>query len=176
MNNIAQPQQTQRSGSTTDMASTLLTNFAASTGRCMDWNAEVAWLMTTRMRRDAETVQAAMGCDNGLKLTEIRQAWMSQAVEDYVHETQHLMEMSSDIVAWLFTSARQAAPPATTEGVDTGRTLHLTTSHSASVSVVAVRRTLRSGTVPTGTVERRGQARPEVNGCATSSGAEAEAV
>ena len=72
--------------------------------------------MTTRMRRDAETVQAAMGCGNGLKLAEICQAWMSQSVEDYVHETQRLMEMSSDIGACLFTSARQAAPPATTEG------------------------------------------------------------
>ena len=68
--------------------------------------------MTTRMRRDAETVQAAMGCGNGLKLAEICQAWMSQSVEDYVHETQRLMEMSSDIVACLFTSAEgQAAPP-----------------------------------------------------------------
>jgi hypothetical protein len=99
---------------------------------------------------------------------------MSQSVEDYVHETQRLMAMSSDIVACLFTSARQAAPRRPLKGVDTGRTLHLTTSHSASV--VAVRRTLRSGTVPTGTVERRGQARPEANGCATSSAAEAEAV
>jgi hypothetical protein len=41
---------------------------------------------------------------------------MSQSVEGYVHETQRLTEMSSDIVACLFTSARQAAPPATTEG------------------------------------------------------------
>ena len=82
----------------------------------MDWNAEVARFVTTRMTRDAETVQAAMGCGDGLKLAEIQQAWMSQAVEDYVHETQRLMEMNSDIVTCLFTSARQAAPPATTEG------------------------------------------------------------
>ncbi len=82
----------------------------------MDWNAEVARFLTIRMRRDAETVQAAMGCGNGLKLAEIRQAWISQSVEDYVHETRRLMEMSSDIVACLFTAARQAAPPATAEG------------------------------------------------------------
>ena len=73
----------------------------------MDWNAEVARFLTIRMRRDAETVQAAMGCGNGLKLAEIRQAWISQSVEDYVHETRRLMEMSSDIVACLFTAARR---------------------------------------------------------------------
>jgi hypothetical protein len=71
MNNITRPQQTQRSGSTTNMASTLLMNFTAPTGRYKDWNAEVARFITTRMTRDAETVQAAMGCRNGLKLAQI---------------------------------------------------------------------------------------------------------
>jgi len=82
----------------------------------MDWNAEVARFMTTRMTRDAETVQAAMGCGDGLKLAEIQQAWMSQTVEDYLQETQRLMQMSSDVVASLFAGAGQAAPRTTAEG------------------------------------------------------------
>lgn len=77
MNSITRPKQMQRSGSTIDMAPHLLTNFAASSQKYMDWYAEVTRFMTTRMMRDAETVQAAIGCGNGLKLTEIQQAWMS---------------------------------------------------------------------------------------------------
>ncbi len=110
MNNITRPQQMQRSGSTTDMASALLTNFAVSSQRYMDWNAEVARFMTTRMTRDAETVQAAVGCGNGLKLAEIQQAWMSQTVEDYLQETQRLMQMSSDIATSLFASVDKLRP------------------------------------------------------------------
>jgi len=106
----------QQSGSTSDMATALLTNFEASSRRFLDWNAEVARFLNTRMTRDAETVQAAVGCGNGLKLAEIQQAWMSQTVEDYLQETQRLMQMSSDIVASVFASARQAAHLTTTEG------------------------------------------------------------
>jgi uncharacterized protein YukE len=116
MNNITRPKQMQRSDPAADTATALLKNFAASSQRCMDWNAEVARFMTTRMTRDAETVQAAMGCGNGLKLAEIQQAWMRQAAEDYVHETQRLMQMSSDIVTSLVTSFGQAAPVATSDG------------------------------------------------------------
>lgn len=116
MNVTTRPKQIQRPGSTTDVASALLTNFATSSAKYMDWNAEVARFMTTRMTHDAETVEAAMGCNNGLKLAEIQRAWMSQAVEDYVHEAQRLMQMSSDIATSLFASVRQAAPLTTTEG------------------------------------------------------------
>jgi uncharacterized protein YukE len=116
MNVTTRPKQMQRSDPAADMATALLTNFAASSQRCMDWNAEVARFMTTRMTRDAETVQAAIGCGNGLKLAEIQQAWMRQAAEDYLHETQRLMQMSSDIMASLFAATRQAAPLTSTEG------------------------------------------------------------
>jgi len=116
MNSITRPKQTQQSGSTTDMASSLLTNVAASSGRYMDWNAEIARFMSTRMARDVETVQAAMGCGDGLKLAEIQQAWMRQVVEDYMQETQRLMQMSSGIVASLFAGAGQTAAGTTVEG------------------------------------------------------------
>jgi urease accessory protein UreF len=116
MNNITRPKQMQRSDPAADMATALLTNFAASSQRCMDWNAEVARFMTTRMTRDAETVQAAIGCGDGLKLAEIQQAWVTQTVEDYVQEAQRLMQMSSDIVTGLFASAEQTAPRTSVEG------------------------------------------------------------
>lgn len=116
MNNITRPKQAQRSGSTTDTDPALLTNFAASSQKYMDWYAEVTRFITTRMMRDAETIQAAIGCANGLKLTEIQQAWMSQTVEDYVQETHCLMQMSSDIVASLVASVGQIAALTSAKG------------------------------------------------------------
>jgi hypothetical protein len=115
MNNMTRPKQIQRPGPAADMATALLTNFEASSRSFLDWNAEVARFVNARMMRDAETVQAAMGCGNGLKLAEIQRAWMSQTVEDYLQETQRLMEMSSGIVTGLVASLGQAAPVATSE-------------------------------------------------------------
>lgn len=104
----------------TTFNSPALTGLTRATEACskagVAWQQELTRFTTARLERDGEFGQRLFGAKNWLEAIKVQQDWIQSAGQDYVDETNRLMQMAQKISAELIHSA-QAETEATPRGV-----------------------------------------------------------